>query len=139
MDATYYNATKDYLHPSIHSLVDHYRSGDLIDLPPFHGCNHINRDGTRKLMKYEMGEQYILPTWKRYWRKPKTKFGRQIGFCYWTRYLTQTRFKYLFKNKGNFVYNYKHKRYGHMNETSMHYEFKYIQEIRKDLMKNVLA
>ena len=64
MDTTYYNTIKDYLHPNIHSFVDHNRPGDLIDLPSFHGCNHINRNGTRKLIKYKMGEHCILLTWK---------------------------------------------------------------------------
>ena len=46
---------------------------------------------------------------------------------------------YLFKNKGNFVYNYKLRKYELMNDTPMHFEFKYIQEIKKDLWKNALA
>ena len=49
MHADYYELVKDYLDPNIHTFIDHYRSGNLIDLPPFHGCNLINRNGTRKL------------------------------------------------------------------------------------------
>ena len=53
--------------------------------------------------------------------------------------MTQTKDRYLFKNKGNFVYNYKLKKYMHMNFTPMHYEVKDAQEFKSDLWKNVLA
>ena len=33
------------------------------------------------------------------------KYKTKIGFFYWTRYMTQTRDRYLFKNKGYLVYN----------------------------------
>ena len=54
MHADYYELVKDYLHPNIHTFIDHYRSGNLIDLSPFHGCILINRNGTRKLVRYEL-------------------------------------------------------------------------------------
>ena len=47
----YYNQVKDYLYPNIHTFVDHYRSRDLIEFPIFHGCNHVNRNGTKKINK----------------------------------------------------------------------------------------
>ena len=53
--------------------------------------------------------------------------------------MTHTKDRYLFKNKGNFVYNYKLKKYMQIDFTPMHYEFKDIQEFKKDLWKNVLA
>ena len=138
MHADYYETVKDYLHPGIHDFIEHYRCGNLIELPPFHGCNRVNKNETKKLIMYEMGEQCAVPTWKRYWRKPKPKYRRKIGFLYWTRHMTQTRFRYLFKNKGNFVYNFKLKKYEHMSETPMHYEFRDIQSIKKDLWKHAL-
>ena len=67
------------------------------------------------------------------------KYRKKIGFFYWTRNMTQTKDRYLFKNKGNFVYNYKLKKYMHMNFTPMHYEFKDMQEFKRDLWKNVLS
>ena len=139
MHADYYELVKDYLHPNIHTFIDHYRSGNLIDLSPFPGCILINRNGTRKLVRYEIGERCVVPTWKCYWRKPKLKYRKKFGFFYWTRNMTQTEDRYLFKNKGNFVYNYKLKKYMQINFTPMHYEFKDIQEFKKDLWKNVLA
>ena len=78
MHADCYELVKDYLHPNIHTFTDHYRFENLIDLTPFHGCNLINRNGTRKLVRYEIGKQCVVPTWKRYWRKPKPKYRRKI-------------------------------------------------------------
>ena len=66
----------------LHDFINHCRCGNLIELPPFHGCNRVNKNGTRKLIMYEMGEQCVVPTWKRYWRKPKPKYRRKIGFLY---------------------------------------------------------
>ena len=60
-------------------------------------------------------------------REPKPKYRRKIGFLYWTRHMTQTRFSHLFINKGNF----KLKKYEHMNELPMHHEFKHMQSIKK--------
>ena len=77
MDRQYYEHIKDYLHPKIHTFIDHYRPGNLIDLPPFNGCNLINRNGTRKLVRYEIGKQCVHPTWKCYWSKPKPKYRKK--------------------------------------------------------------
>ena len=133
----YYEAVKDYLHPGIHDFINHYRRGHLIDLPPYHGCNRVNKNGTRKEIQYQMGEQCVVPTEKRYWRKRKAKYQKK-GFLYWTRHMIQTRFRHLFKNKGKFVYNFKLKKYEQMNKTPMHHEFKYMQEIKKELWQHVL-
>ena len=59
---TYYEKVKDYLHSNVHTFINHYRDGNLIKFPMFHGCDKFNRNGTRKLIKYEIGEQCIRPT-----------------------------------------------------------------------------
>ena len=46
--AEYYEQIKDFLHPHINDNIYHYRKGNVVELPPFHGCNHLNRNGTRK-------------------------------------------------------------------------------------------
>ena len=43
----YYKQVKDYLHPHLNQFINHYRNGDIIDLPLYHGCNHLNRNETR--------------------------------------------------------------------------------------------
>ena len=94
----YYNQVKDYLHPNIQTFVDHYRDGDLIKFPIFHGSNHVNRNGTRKLIKYEIGHQCITPINCPYWRKTKDKYRHSLKpkKFYFTRYLTFTRTRFLF-------------------------------------------
>ena len=86
----YYEVTKDYLHPHLHNFINHYRCGNFIDLPLYHGCNCLNRDGTRKEIESNLGCQCIIPTNKRYWKKPKDKYRQKIGHLYWTRHMTRT-------------------------------------------------
>ena len=108
-----YDQIKDYVHPKMHTFIEHYRCRHLIDLLPYHGCNATNKNGTRKLIRYEIGKRCVSPTWKWYWKKPseiKPKYQKKIGVFYWTGYITQTNSRYLFKNKGNFVDNYKVKK-----------------------------
>ena len=57
---------------------------------------------------------------------------------YRTRYMTCTNRRCLFRNKGNFVYNYKLKKFEHASETPVWYDYKYLQNIRRDSLKNVL-
>ena len=95
----YYNQVKDYLHPCLHKFINYYKDGNRFDLPLFHGCSKKNRNGTRKLIEYDQGYQCIVST-----DKP---IGEKLKINKITRYVTWTKDGYLFKNKGNFVYNYK--------------------------------
>ena len=69
MNLRYYELVKDYLHSQLNSFINHYRDGNYIDLPLYH--NHLNKNGTRKEIDYNLGHQCIIPTNKRYWKKPK--------------------------------------------------------------------
>ena len=66
--------------------------------------------------------------------KINTKYKKER--VYWTRYMTWTNRRHLFKNKGNFVYNYKLKKFEHMSKTPMCHDYNYLQTIRKDLFKD---
>ena len=44
----YYEQKKDYLHPHINTFINDYRKSNVIELLPYHGCNCLNRNGTRK-------------------------------------------------------------------------------------------
>ena len=46
--------------------------------------------------------------------------------------------RHLLKNKSNFVYNYKLKKFEHMSKTLMCHDYHYLQTIRKDLFKDAL-
>ena len=135
-----YDQIRDYVHPRMHSFIEHYRCGHHIDLLPYHSCNTTNKNGTRKLIRSEIDEQCVSPTWKCYWKKPseiRPKYKKKIGVFFWTRHMTQTISRYLFKNKGSFVYNYKLKKYVHMKDTPMVYDFKDIQKFKCRCLKSI--
>ena len=46
--------------------------------------------------------------------------------------MIQTKFRHLFKNRGYLVYNYKLKKYEHINKTPLHHEFKSMQQFKKE-------
>ena len=98
----------------------------------------INKNGARKLISYDQGYQCIIPTNNLYWKKTKGKYKTQKKRVYWTRYMTWTNRRHLFKNKGNFVYNYKLKKFEHMSKTPICNDYYYLQAIRKDLFRDVL-
>ena len=53
--------------------------------------------------------------------------------------MTQTSHRFLFKNKGNYVYKYRLKKYEHMNDTTRHHNFKWMQQFKKEyLLQNAL-
>ena len=54
--------------------------------------------------------------------------------------MTQTNFRHLFKNKGCLVYNYKLKKYEHMNKTPLHHEYKSMLQFKNEyFFKNALS
>ena len=63
MTLRYHEQVKDYLHLHIHQFLNYYRYGDIIDSPLYHGCNRLNRNGTRKEIEYNFGYQCIIPTY----------------------------------------------------------------------------
>ena len=52
--------------------------------------------------------------------------------------MTWTRQRVLFKNKGNFTYNSKLKKFEHISETPIKFEHEYLQRIKEISFKNVL-
>ena len=95
MTVGYYEQIKDYLHPHKNQYSNHYRDGDIIDLPPNHGCNHLNRCETR--IEYNLSYQCVIPTYKTYWKKTKNKYRRR--YLCWTRYMTTTNYRFYSKTK----------------------------------------
>ena len=110
----YYEKIKDFLHPNVNSVINVYRKDNIIELPPYHGCNHLNRNGTRKYIYYDRGYQCVLSTQKWYWRIKKDKYKKHS--VYWTRYMTQCGIRHLFKNKGRLVFNYKLNKHIHLSK-----------------------
>ena len=67
-------------------------------------------------------------------KKYKGQIQNKDWLFYWTRYMTQTSYRFLFKNKGYFVYNYKLKKYEHMKNTPIHYDFKRMQDFEEEAL-----
>ena len=137
MAVRYYEQVKNYLHPHLKQFINCYGDGNMTNLPLYHGCSRLNKNGTRKEISYDLGYQCTNPTYKRYWKETKDKYKR-ISKFYWTRYMTRTNHRHSFKNKGNLVYNYKLKKYEHMSQTPMRGDIFYLQSIKKDLSKHAL-
>ena len=91
------------------------------------------------MIEYNQGDQCITPTNKLYWTKTKDKYrrisSRNTKRVYRTRYMTWTNRRDLFKNKGNFVYNCKLKKFEHISKMPMHYDYNSLQQIRKDVLE----
>lgn len=104
-----YHLIKYFIRPHINQCIDHYSFGHLIVLPAFHGCNTVNRNGTRKLINYKKGEQSLVPTGKPYWRKTKDKC--KIQRIYFTQNMSQYGTRYLLKTKSKLIYICKLKKY----------------------------
>ena len=115
-----YNNIKDYLHPNLHEIIkeDKLKDGKFICLPPFHGCGHRNKNGTKKLIDYGRGHRCITPSWRRLW-KINVKDKYLIKKYYKTRFCLNSKYKNLFKNKGNYVYNYELKKYQSIKEPTI--------------------
>ena len=100
-----YNCFKDYIHLHINDCIDHCRHKNIMHLPTYHGCDTVNRNGTRKLIDYRRGSYCFYPTDKGYWRKTKAKY--RITYVYFTRYMSQYGLQSLVKIKGKSLYSYR--------------------------------
>ena len=132
----YFNKIKDYMHPNLPKIVKDYQNGNLITLPPYHGCGHRNKNGTRKPIDYARGYRCVTLSWRNYWEKNvKPKYKRKTGDFYVTRYMTQTKFRHLLKNKDYLIYNFKLQKYEHINRLPLNHEFKSMQEFKNALLQ----
>ena len=130
-----YNNIKDYLHPNLHEIIkDNYIEKNLICLPPFHGCDYRNRNGTKKLIDSGRSHICIIPSWKNTWkRNVKSKYFNNKYPR--TRYLLNTKYRNLFKNKGNYVYNYRLKAYKSIREPALKEFFNAMKQFKDTLCK----
>ena len=122
----YFDCMKDYFHPNVATFIDHYTDDNgLVSLPAFHGCGLKNRNGTKKLVNDSNGDQCICGVWSD--ENCKIDYGTYPM----TRYMTQGRFRYIYKNKGNCLWNYKTKKYVHMLDTPASNNCNYFIELKK--------
>ena len=115
-----FNSIRDYLHPNLDKIVEEGKLKDdkLIVLPPYHGCEYRNKNGTKKSIDYGRGYKCITPSWRRSWKKSVKE--RYLSRKYpKTRYRLNLEYRNLFKNKGNYVYNYNLKKYKSIEEPAI--------------------
>ena len=125
-----YEMIKDYLQPNLQHFIDRYTENGIVRLPPFHGCGLQNKNGSQKLINYSNGDQCLTPSWT------DNRLNLESEFFPFTRYMTQTKDRYLFKNKGNCVYNYSLKQYQRLLDTPMRESFKRFQEDKEKYLKS---
>ena len=114
----YYETMKDYFHPNVHNFIDRYTDDEgLILLLPFHGCNLKNRNGSRKLIDYRNDKQCLFLLWS----DDKSKL--KAALFPFKRYMTFGKDRYLFKNKGNCIFNYALHQYVHLADTLISADF----------------
>ena len=129
-----YNNIKDYLHPNLHTIIKEHLDNNLICLPPYHGCNHKNKNGTRKLIDYGRGHRCITPAWNFSWKRNIKKRYFPDNYPR-TRYLLNSKYRNFFKNKGNYVYNYKLKVYEHISNSPLNDNFILMKKYKDALSK----
>ena len=59
-----------YILPNIVSNIKSYTHGSYYLFPTYHGCCYRNKNGTRKKMEYNRGEQCTNPDKKKYLGNP---------------------------------------------------------------------
>ena len=100
----YFDEMKDYFHLNIATFIENYTDDKgFFELPPFHGCGLKNRNGSLKLVDYRNDDQCLCPVWTD--DNCKIKYGLYPM----TRYMTQGRYRYLYKDKESSIWNYKTK------------------------------
>ena len=76
-------------------------------------------------MDYRNGKQCLCSVWSD--ENSKIEYGTYTM----TRYMTQGRFRYLYKNKENCLWNYETKEYVHMLDKPVRDNFNYFLELKK--------
>ena len=129
----YYEAMKDYFHPNVQRFIDRYTDDEgLVSLPPFHGCKLKNKNGSQKLIDYRNDKQCLCPVWSDDNSKLK---GSLFPFATYT---TQGKDRYLFKNKGNCIFNYSLNKYLHLSDTPISENFsKFLDDKEKYLKSDI--
>ena len=75
-----------HLHPNIVSNIDSYKEDRYYIFPTYHGCRYRNRNGTRKKIQYNRGEQCLTPVHTFCGRPVKKKYLGNLIRVYRTKY-----------------------------------------------------
>ena len=132
----HYNNIKDYLHPNLHSIIKEHldKENNLFCLLPYHGCYYKNRNETRKLIDYGRGNRCLTPAWNFSWKRNIKKKYFPSNYPL-TRYFSNSKYRNLFKNKGNYVYSYNLKVYRQMNRSPLNECYNSMKKYKDALSK----
>ena len=119
---------------NIVTFIDYYTDDKgVVELPAFHGCGLKNRNDAKKLVDYRNGNQCLCDVWSD--ENSKIEYGTYPM----TRYMTQGRFRYIYENRENCLWNYKTKKYVHMLDTPASGNFNYFMELKKQHLNSTKA
>ena len=129
----YYDDMKDYFHPNVRRHIERTSDpiDDLIYLAPFHSCAWRTRSGRKKSILYRNGNLCILvnefhPGKLNVWKfRPLVQYTRYMSFV-------DEKLKFLYKSKGDYIYNFKTGKYDHLLDTPI--RDRYLQFVK---LKNV--
>ena len=104
---------------------------DLIYLAPFHCCGGKTRRGRKKSILYRNGNLCILGG---KFHPGKLNVWKFRSLVQYTRYMSfvDEKVKFLYKSKGDYIYNFKTGKYDHLSDTPI--RDRYLQFVK---LKNV--
>ena len=116
---SYYKNMKDYFHSNVRKYIERRGSDyddDCIYLRPFYSCNHKIRRGRKKSILYRNGNLCLLGGEFHAGIIDVRKF---IPLVQYTRYMSfvDENVKFLYKSKGDYIYNFKTGKYDHLSDT----------------------
>ena len=117
-DKLYYEYMKDYFHPNVRRPIERVSdaNNDFIYLAPFHCCGWKTRRSRKKSILYRNGNVCILggefhPGKLNVWKfRPLVQYTRHMSFV-------DEKLKFLFKSKGDYIYNFTTGKYDHLLDT----------------------
>ena len=133
----YYDDMKDFFHPIVRRYIDHHPDpdDDCIYLPPYHSCNSKTRGGRRKNIMYQNGDIFCTGGQFHPGKMMVWKFRPSVIYL---RYMSSVdeKLKYLFRSKGDYIYNFKTKQYVHLRDTLIRDRYERFTQSKNNYLKN---
>ena len=133
----YYDDMKDFFHPIVRRYIDHHPDpdDDCIYLPPYHSCNSKTRGGRRKNIMYQNGDIFCTGGQFHPGKMMVWKFRPSVIYL---RYMSSVdeKLKYLFRSKGDYIYNFKRKQYVQLRDTLIRDRCERFTQSKNNYLKN---
>lgn len=133
----YYDDMKDFFHPNVRRYIEHHPDPDdeCIYLPPYHSCSSKTRGGRRKNIMYRNGDICCTGGQFHPGKMMVWKFRPSVVYL---RYMSTVdeKLKYLFRSKGDCIYNFKTKQYVHLRDTPIRDRYERFVQSKNNYLKN---